>query len=156
MTDANHINQTIFFNIDIYNNNSTGADISSIYQTSLQSPLLMRPNEHEICVARARIPLDQIPLSQKNIPFQKWEIEIGVPNVATPGSYTYYSDYVPQFNAIQLTPTNNFTIGINTNNLYTSTLPENEPTTNPTLTLTPKVPALPVPVAIHLGGSVCR
>ncbi len=51
MTDFNnnHILQSTFFNIDVYNDNSTGDDISSIYQTSLQSPLLIRPNEHEIC-----------------------------------------------------------------------------------------------------------
>ena len=100
MTDQNnsHINQTTFFNIDVYNDNSTGGDISSIYETSLQSPLLIRPNEHEICCCRARIPLDQVPLSQDNIPFQKWQIEIGVPIVATPGTYTYYNSYVPQFN----------------------------------------------------------
>ena len=156
MTDQNnsHPNQTTFYNIDIYNDNSTGGDISSVFTTSFQSPLLLNPSHHEISVARARVPLDQIPLSQDNIPFQKWQIEIGVPNVLSLGTYTYYNSYVPQFNAIQLTPTNNFTIGINTNNLYTSTLPENQPTSNPTLTLTPKVPALPVPVAIHLGGIV--
>ena len=156
MTDQNnsHPNQTTFYNIDIYNDNSTGGDISSVFTTSFQSPLLLNPSHHEISVARARVPLDQIPLSQDNIPFQKWQIEIGVPNVLSLGTYTYYNSYVPQFNAIQLTPTNNFTIGINTNNLYTSTLPENQPTSNPTLTLTPKVPALPVPVAIHLGGNV--
>ncbi|MEI7669648.1 MAG: hypothetical protein WCJ33_06170, partial [Pseudomonadota bacterium] len=155
MTDQNnsHINQTTFFNIDVYNDNSTGGDISSIYQTSLQSPLLIRPNEHEICCCRARIPLDQVPLSQDNIPFQKWQIEIGVPIVATPGTYTYYNSYVPQFNAIQQTLAG-FTIGINTNNLYTSSLPENEPTTNPTLTLTPKIPALPLPVNFQLGGNI--
>ncbi len=63
MTDQNnfHHNQTTFYNIDIYNDNSTGDDISSIFTTSFQAPLLMNPSHHEITVARARIPCDQIP-----------------------------------------------------------------------------------------------
>ena len=40
MTDQNnfHNNQTTFYNIDIYNDNSTGGDISSVFTTSFQSP----------------------------------------------------------------------------------------------------------------------
>ena len=155
MTDQNnsHANQTTFYNIDIYNDNSTGGDISSVFTTSFQSPLLLNPSHHEISVARARIPLDQIPLSQDNIPFQKWQIEIGVPVVTTLGTYTYFSDYVPQFNPIQLNEAN-FTIGIDDQNLFTTSLPENEPTTNPTLTLTPKIPAMPVPVGFQSGEGI--
>ncbi len=86
MTDQNnqHNNQTTFYNIDIYNDNSTNGDISSIFSSSFQTPLLLNPSHHEICVARARIPCDQIPLSQDNIPFHQWEIEIGVPNNIVP------------------------------------------------------------------------
>ena len=146
---------TTFYNIDIYNDNSTGGDISSKYATAFNSPLLVNTSDYDVCVARARIPLDQIPLSQDNIPFEKWQIEIGVPTIGQPAhTYTYYNAFVPQFNPLPSAHNNNFTIGINQENLYTTSLPENEPTTNPTLTLTPKVPALPVPVAIHLGGIV--
>ena len=72
MTDQNnsHPNQTTFYNIDIYNDNSTGGDISSVFTTSFQSPLLLNPSHHEISVARARVPLDQIPLSFNN----KWNL----------------------------------------------------------------------------------
>ena len=101
MTDQNnfHNNQTTFYNIDIYNDNSTGGDISSVFTSSFQAPLLLNPSHHEITVARARIPCDQIPLSQDNIPFHQWQIEIGVPVVGkVPAEYTYYNSYVPQFN----------------------------------------------------------
>ena len=99
MTDQNnfHNNQTTFYNIDIYNDNSTGGDISSVFTTSFQAPLLLNPSHHEITVARARIPCDQIPLSQDNIPFHQWQIEIGVP-LKDGSGYTYYNSYVPQFN----------------------------------------------------------
>ena len=88
---------SIYYNIDIYNDNATGADISSKFQTAFNSPLLMDTSNYEVAVARARIPLDQIPLSQENIPFQKWQIEIGVPSTMSENDYTYYSSYVPQF-----------------------------------------------------------
>ena len=128
MTDQNnaHINQTTFFNIDVYNNNSTGGDISSIYQTSLQSPLLIHPNEHEICCCRARIPLDQIPLSQDNIPFQQWKIEVGVPIVGALSTYNYYQSYVPQFNPIT-TSSNIFSQATLNEGLNTYSLPITEP-----------------------------
>ena len=94
-----HSNQTTFYNIDIYNDNSTGGDIPNIFTTSFQSPLLLNPYHHELCVTRARIPCDLIPLSQPdNIAFHQWQIEIGVPNIGNgPMTYTYYNAYVPQF-----------------------------------------------------------
>ena len=129
MTDQNnfHNNQTTFYNIDIYNDNSTGGDISSVFTTSFQSPLLLNPSHHEITVARARIPCDQIPLSQDNIPFHQWQIEIGVPIIG--GGYTYYNSYVPQFNP---TPAyilyfHNATIGLNGSTLQTLQIMETTP-----------------------------
>jgi len=97
-SDAKKQNSSIYYNIDIYNDNSTNGDISSKFQTAFNSPLLMDTSNYEVAVARARIPCDQIPLSQENLPFQKWQIEIGVPSLATPPTYTYYNSYVPQFN----------------------------------------------------------
>lgn len=138
-----------YYNIDIYNDNSTQGDISSKYATAFSSPLLVNTSDYDVCVARARIPLDQIPLSQDNIPFEKWQIEIGVPTIGQPAhTYTYYNDFVPQFNPIPFASSNNFTIGVEGQNLFTSLLPVNEPSTTQTLTLTSKVPALPVPVAL--------
>ena len=130
MTDQNnfHNNQTTFYNIDIYNDNSTGGDISSVFTTSFQAPLLLNPSHHEITVARARIPCDQIPLSQDNIPFHQWQIEIGVP-LKDGSGYTYYNSYVPQFNP---TPAyilyfHNATIGLNGSTLQTLQIMETTP-----------------------------
>ena len=113
---------SIYYNIDIYNDNSTNADISSKFQTAFNSPLLMDTSNYEVAVARARIPLDQIPLSQENIPFNKWQIEIGVPLTEGYG-YTYYNSYVPQF--LPRIVENNYntaTLGINNLNLGTMTI----------------------------------
>ena len=95
--DAKKQNSSIYYNIDIYNDNSTNGDISSKFQTAFNSPLLMDTSNYEVAVARARIPCDQIPLSQDNIPFEKWKIEIGVKVINSP-DYIYYNSYVPQFN----------------------------------------------------------
>jgi len=96
-SDAKMQSNSIYYNIDIYNDNSTSGDIPSKFQTAFNSPLLMDTSNYEVSVARARIPLDQIPLSQENLPFEKWQIEIGVPVVGVPNKYTYYNSYVPQF-----------------------------------------------------------
>ena len=124
MTDQKnfHNNQTTFYNIDIYNDNSTGGDISSVFTTSFQSPILLNPSHHEITVARARIPCDQIPLSQDNIPFHQWQIEIGVPVVGVPNQYTYYNSYVPQFGS-DIPVENDFLIGYNNHQAKSTALP---------------------------------
>ena len=117
-SDAKMQSTSIYYNIDIYNDNSTNGDISSKFQTAFNSPLLMDTSNYEVAVARARVPLDQIPLSQENIPFQKWQIEIGVPSVANPPTYTYYNSYVPQFNPyMRPINFNTTTVGINGNPL---------------------------------------
>ena len=152
VSNAKKQSNSIYYNIDKYNDNSTNADISSSFSTFFNSPLLMDTSNYEVACVRARVPLDNVPLSQTNIPFQKWQIEIGVPVVgAPPNTYTYYDAFVPQFNQI-VTTTANFNIGINGQYMQTTSLPQNEPTTDPTLTLTPKVPQLPYPVAIQAGG----
>ena len=154
VSNAKKQSNSIYYNIDIYNDNSTNGDISSKYSTAFNSPLLMDTSNYEVACVRARIPLDSVSISRKNIPFQQWSVELGIPVLGQPAhTYTYYSEYVPQFNALPLNE-NRFTLGINTNNLYTTSLPENEPTTNPTLTLALKSPVLPVPVAFQLGGIV--
>ena len=117
-SDAKMQSNSIYYNIDIYNDNSTNGDISSKFQTAFNSPLLMDTSNYEVAVARARVPIDQIPLSQENIPFQKWQIEIGVPSVANPPTYTYYNSYVPQFNPnIIIDNTNTAILGINNQSL---------------------------------------
>ena len=148
VSNAKKQSNSIYYNIDIYNDNSTNGDISSKYSTAFNSPLLMDTSNYEVACVRARIPLDNVPLSQKNIPFEQYSVEIGIPVLGQPAhTYTYYSEYVPQFNALS-TYENKFTIGVDGQNLFTSSLPVNEPTNNPTLTLTPKVPVIPGPVGL--------
>ena len=93
-------------------------------------------------LARARIPCDQIPLSQDNIPFQQWQIEIGVPVVGVPNQYTYYNSYVPQFN-----PTPSYTeyfnqaiIGFQYTDLQLLQIASNQPSGSLPLVLQPYSP----------------
>ena len=141
MTDSNknHKNENNYYNIDIYNDNSTGGDISSVFTTSFQSPLLLNPSHHEITVARARIPCDQIPLSQDNIPFQQWQIEIGVPVVGVPNQYTYYNSYVPQFLPVppRTVTYDKAIIGLQYTNAQTLSIAAPQPTGEVPLELTP-------------------
>ena len=149
-SEAKKQSNSIYYNIDIYNDNSTNGDISSKFQTAFNSPLLMDTSNYEVAVARARIPLDQIPLSQENIPFNKWQIEIGVPLTEGYG-YTYYNSYVPQF--LPRIVENNYntaTLGINTLNLGTMTILAG--TSSPTGTVVPTI--TPSSTAILQGFTV--
>jgi len=77
----------------------------------------------------------QIPLSQDNIPFHQWQIEIGVPVVGVPNQYTYYNSYVPQFGS-DIPVENDFLIGYNNHQAKSTALPLSQPTEPVVLTLT--------------------
>lgn len=140
-----------YYNIDIYNDNATSGDISSKFQTAFNSPLLVNTSDYDVSVVRARVPLDQIPLSQDNIPFQKWQIEIGVPVVGgAPNTYNFYNAYVPQFDEV-ITTTSDFNIGFVDLNLQSTFLPQTEPTTTQTLSLTPNIN--PLAITFQGGGA---
>ena len=65
--------QNSYYNINIYND--TNLPITAQYNTSLSMPLLHKPSECEIAVARASVPLDGIPISQRNIGFEEWAVQ---------------------------------------------------------------------------------
>ena len=88
--------QSTYYNIDIYNDNSTNANINSLFNANFQAPLLDHPNHHEICVCRARVPLDAVPISQTDIPYQKWAMQLTTTDAS--GNDYVESGYVPQFN----------------------------------------------------------
>ena len=62
--------QNSYYNINIYNDSNI--PIAAQYSTALSMPLLHKPAECEIAVARAEIPLDGIPISQRNIGYEEW------------------------------------------------------------------------------------
>ena len=83
--------QNSYYNINIYND--TNIPIAAQYSTSLSMPLLHKPAECEIAVARTEIPLDGIPISQRNIGYQEWAVRFTNVN-----QNTYQSGFIGQFN----------------------------------------------------------
>ena len=98
-------------------------------------PLLDKPNQYEVSVVRASVPLDGIPISQVNIGFESWQVQFT--NTQT-NPVTTFSAYVQQFNpTIETYNESTAIIGLLNSNLQTLTLPEPEPTFQPPLNLTP-------------------
>ena len=83
--------QNSYYNINIYND--TNIPIAAQYSTALSMPLLHKPSECEIAVARAEIPLDGIPISQRNIGYEEWIVRFQNVN-----EDTFRTGFVGQFN----------------------------------------------------------
>ena len=83
--------QNSYYNINIYNN--TTDPILCKYSTSLIAPLLHKPSDFEVCVARASVQLNGIPLSQDNIGFEDWAVQFT--NIS---QNIVQTQYVGQFN----------------------------------------------------------
>ena len=65
-------------------------------------PLLDKPNQYEVSVVRASVPLDGIPISQVNIGFESWQVQF----TNTQTNQTSNA-YVSQFNPTIETYTEN-------------------------------------------------
>jgi hypothetical protein len=98
-----------YFNAEITNTGTT--NIPAKYDTVLLKPLIAeKSSEWDLCINRFRLPLNGINLSNKNIPFQKWQVALGY-NTASSGSpavWRYESAFVPQYNPKYLTNANNY------------------------------------------------
>lgn len=65
----------IYYNVEIIND--TTQPINASYQVGLLTAIIKEPLKYNINVNRFRLPLNSVPLSRKNLPFQEWNVGIG-------------------------------------------------------------------------------
>ena len=101
-------------------------------------PLLDKPNQYEVSVVRASVPLDGIPISQVNIGFESWQVQF----TNTQTNQTSNA-YVSQFNPTIEEYTDNTAIAATLDNyLGTLMISSPEPTGFATYIVGPYVPLL--------------
>jgi len=100
----------LYFNVEITNN--TTENILAKSETTLLKPLFRDPENWDLCINRFRLPLNGIPLTRNNIPFEQWQVSLGFYNNS---QWTYKSSYVPQYNpaykTVNIPNTFAFTLG---------------------------------------------
>ena len=84
--------QRSYYNINIYND--TNDDIEAKYSANTIVPLLDKPNQYEVSVVRASVPLDGIPISQYNIGFESWQVQF-TNTVTNQTSNAYVQQFLP-------------------------------------------------------------
>lgn len=65
----------IYYNAEIIN--QTTQSINASYQAGLLTAIVQNPLQYNINVNRFRLPLNGVPLSRQNIPFEKWAVALG-------------------------------------------------------------------------------
>jgi hypothetical protein len=109
--DAEVDTQREYFNTAYFN--TTGTDQLAKYETTLLKPFFNNPDKWKLSINRARVPLNGIPLTANNIPFNQWWVALYFQTDKT-GTGKYLSEsYVPQYN--QAFETGNYAYNINTN-----------------------------------------
>ena len=114
--------QRSYYNINIYND--TNDVIECKYSANMIVPLLDKPNQYEVSVVRASVPLDGIPISQVNIGFQSWQVQF-TNTQTTQTSNAYVSQFNPTPAYIEYI--NTAIIGFMTTNLQVITIPVGTP-----------------------------
>ena len=128
--------QRSYYNINIYND--TNDDIECKYSANMIIPLLDKPNQYEVSVVRASVPLDGIPISQVNIGFESWQVQF----TNTQTNQTSNA-YVQQFNPNNVTYTDNVAfVALNDDYLNTVSIRSPEPSGFAPYALGPYVPLL--------------
>ena len=103
--------QREYFNTAYFN--TTGTDQLAKYETTLLKPFFNNPDKWKLAINRARVPLNGIPLTGNNIPFEQWGVALYYQTDNT-GTGKHLSEaFVPQYNPN--TKTGNATYNINTN-----------------------------------------
>jgi hypothetical protein len=82
-----------FYNAEIINESVN--DIECKYNAILSAPLLENPENYNVAVNRFRVPITSIPLTKNNIPFKKWQVQLGYNDN---NLWNYNNQYVPQLN----------------------------------------------------------
>ena len=94
----------IYYNMEI--TNSTSNNINCEYDVGLLQPIIENPKKYNINVNRCRIPLNGIPLTRKNIPFEQWSC--GIQYIDSNGGSHIDIEYVPQVNPATIVRPNNY------------------------------------------------
>ena len=97
---SNLLTDNIYFDCQTYNNTSSNIQCKS--DDILSFDILSRTSDFNICITKAQIPLDSIPLTNSNIPLKTYQITISKDGLTE-------SSYVRQYNST------------NDNYLYTAT-----------------------------------
>ncbi|MBS1736172.1 MAG: hypothetical protein JSS98_06130 [Bacteroidetes bacterium] len=79
----------IYYNCEITNQTTKSRDAN--FSTTLLTPIVEDPQNYNLSVNRFRIPLNSIPLTLNNIPFNQWQVALSYNGV-------YKSEFVPQYN----------------------------------------------------------
>ena len=66
--------QRSYYNVNMYND--TTDIIPAKFAISTTVPLLHNPDQYEVAVCRCSVPLDGIPISQRDIPYGEWAVMI--------------------------------------------------------------------------------
>ena len=61
--------ERIYFNVEI--TNQSNVNVQAKADIVLQKPLFREPQRYDLCINRFRLPLNGIPLTRDNIPFQQ-------------------------------------------------------------------------------------
>jgi len=91
--DNNERTERIYFNVEI--TNQSNVNIQAKADIVLQKPLFRVPQMYDLCINRFRLPLNGIPLTRDNIPFQQWQVSLGY---YANNQWNYQNTFVPQYN----------------------------------------------------------
>lgn len=125
-----------FYNIDVHND--TDVPVKASYETQLLKSMLENPHNWEVAIARFRVPLTLIPLTELNIPYRQWRVGMSFTNE---GTTTSDAEYVGQYSppsALLLTAISGYAGTMPTMNVYNGTALQfsNEMAQQPLCTLT--------------------
>lgn len=87
----------VYYNCEIIN--QTANPIDAAYDVGLLKPILENPLLYNINVNRFRLPLNGVPLSRNNIPFEQWYVGLGY-QTGSNGTVVYETAHVPQYNEV--------------------------------------------------------
>lgn len=89
---SNLLTDNIYFDCQTYNN--TSSNILAQSDDDLSFDILSKTQDYNVCITKAQIPLDSIPLTKSNIPLKQYQVTM------SQGGFTE-SAYVRQYNASQ-------------------------------------------------------
>lgn len=89
---SNLLTDNIYFDCQTYNN--TSSNILAQSDDDLSFDILSKTGDYNVCITKAQIPLDSIPLTKSNIPLKQYQVTM------SQGGFTE-SAYVRQYNASQ-------------------------------------------------------
>ena len=76
--------QRSYYNVNMYNDTDEIAPAKFAISTTV--PLLHNPDQYEVAVCRCSVPLDGIPISQRDIPYGEWAIMVEDAHAQPPNS----------------------------------------------------------------------